>query len=121
GTLVVAAASPGAKELFPPVVLSPTLGLAGQAVREGRLRSSVDVLNDPAVQVPENRRQSWARAGMVTALAAPLRGRGRTIGVLSLGFREKHEVMEDEGALVEAFADQAAIALDNARLYEETD
>jgi GAF domain-containing protein len=121
GTLVVAAASPGAKELFPPVVLSPTLGLAGQAVREGRLRWSVDVLNDPAVQVPENRRQSWARAGMVTALAAPLRGRGRTIGVLSLGFREKHEVMEDERALVEAFADQAAIALDNARLYEETD
>lgn len=121
GTLWVAAASPGAEELYPPAVLSPTLGLAGQAVREGRLCWSSDVLDDPEIQVPESRRQSWARAGMVAALAAPLGGHDRTIGVLSLGFREKHELVDDERALVEAFADQAAIALDNARLYEETD
>lgn len=121
GTLVVAAASPGAAELFPPVVLSPTLGLAGRAVREGRLCWSLDVLGDPEIRVPENRRQSWASAGMVTALAAPLRGRGRTIGVLSLGFRRRRDLREDERALVQGFADQAAIALENARLYEEAD
>ena len=106
---------------FPPVVLTPSLGLAGRAVREGRLCWSRDVLDDPDIQVPENRRQSWANAGMVTALAAPLRGRGRTIGVLSLGFRERRDLSEDERALVEAFADQAAIALENARLYEEAE
>jgi GAF domain-containing protein len=121
GTLVVAAASPGAAELFPPVILSPSLGLAGRAVRERRLCWSLDVLADPEIQVPENRRQSWASAGIVTALAAPFRGRGRTIGVLSLGFRERRDLPEDERALVQAFADQAAIALENARLYEEAD
>jgi GAF domain-containing protein len=121
GTLVVAAASPGAAELFPPVVLSPTLGLAGPAVREGRLCWSQDVLHEPEIRVPENRRQSWASAGMVTALAAPLRGRGRIIGVLSLGFRERRDLREDERALVQGFADQAAIALESARRYEEAD
>jgi GAF domain-containing protein len=121
GTLVVAAASPGAAELFPPVVLTPSLGLVGRAVREGRLCWSRDVLNDPLIQVPENRRQHWASAGMVSALAAPLRGRGRTIGVLSLGFSERRDLSEDERALVEAFADQAAIALNNAHLYEDAE
>ena len=121
GTLSVAAASPGAAELFPPVVLTPRLGLAGRAVQEGRLCWSLDVLDDPAIQVPENRRQSWARAGIVTALAAPLRGRGRIVGVLSLGFPERRDLTADEQALVEAFTDQAAIALENARLYEEAE
>ncbi len=121
GTLSVAAASPGAAELFPPVVLTPRLGLAGRAVQEGRLCWSLNVLDDPAIQVPENRRQSWAHAGIVTALAAPLRGRGRIVGVLSLAFPERRDLPADEQALVEAFTDQAAIALGNARLYEEAE
>jgi GAF domain-containing protein len=121
GTLVVAAASPGAHDLFPPVVLTPDLGLAGRAVRDGRLTWSRDVLADRDIRMPESRRRSWASAGMVTALAAPLRGRGRTIGVLSLGFPEQRDLTEDERALAQAFADQAAIALENARLTEETE
>jgi len=121
GTLTVIAASPGATDLFPPVVLTPDLGLAGRAVRQRRICWSADVLADPEIHVPESRRRSWAASKMVTALAAPLRGRGRIVGVLSLGFRTRRELPEDERALAQAFADQAALALENARLYEEAD
>lgn len=121
GTLAVIAASPGAADLFPPVVLTPDLGLAGRAVRQRRVCWSANVLADPDIRVPESRRRVWAGAGMLTALAAPLRGRGRIVGVLSLGFRKERDLPEDERVLAQAFADQAALALENARLYEESD
>src|SRR4029450_9323210 len=105
GTLAVIAASPGAADLFPPVVLTPDLGLAGRAVRQGRICWSADVLADPEIRVPESRGRPWAASKMVTALAAPLRGRGRIVGVLSLGFRKRRDLPEDERALAQAFAD----------------
>src|SRR4030095_11957167 len=119
--LAVIAASPGPAALSPPVVLTPDLGLAGRAVRQGRVCWSADVLADPDIRIPESRRRAWAGAGMQTALAAPLRGRGRIVGVLSLGFPKERELPEDERVLAEAFAGQAALPLENARLYEEAD
>ncbi len=55
------------------------------------------------------------------ALATPLKLRGQTIGVL--GLQEMDEAREwspDEIALVEAVSEQVALALENARLFEET-
>jgi two-component system NtrC family sensor kinase len=53
-------------------------------------------------------------------VSVPLRAHGRLIGVLCLA-RELGGVFSDkELALIESFGDQAAVALDNARLYGET-
>jgi len=45
--------------------------------------------------------------------------RERLIGVLCLDHAEAHAYTEDDVRVAEAFAAQAAIAIDNARLYEE--
>jgi GAF domain-containing protein len=59
--------------------------------------------------------------GRRTALAVPLRVRGEPIGVLEFYDQDTGRAWsQDERALVEALADQAALALENARLFEDT-
>jgi PAS domain S-box-containing protein len=56
-----------------------------------------------------------------SALAMPIRLRGQTIGVLDF-YQEGQDWTwtDEERALVETLADQAALALENARLFTET-
>lgn len=49
---------------------------------------------------------------------APLTARGETLGVLAVGFRAQHRFTTVEKQLLEALAEMAALALDNARLFE---
>ncbi len=53
-------------------------------------------------------------------LGVPLIVQGRSIGVLSLDSHELNHFNQDHIRLVSAFADQVAIALENARLYTDT-
>jgi GAF domain-containing protein/HAMP domain-containing protein len=56
-----------------------------------------------------------------TALIVPVNVRGQTIGVFKLGESEdRHHWNEDEIALVKTIADQVGLAIENARLLEET-
>jgi PAS domain S-box-containing protein len=52
-----------------------------------------------------------------TAAVLPMRGRGRTLGLLSLYFRPGSLVGDDDLATAQDVADRAGLALDNARLY----
>ncbi len=52
-------------------------------------------------------------------LGVPLLSRDRTIGMISLTRREKHAFSEEDALWVLAFAAQAGVALENARLYAE--
>ncbi len=52
-------------------------------------------------------------------LAAPISGRGRQLGVLAVTGRRAPLFASDDLDLVQLLADQAAIVLDGARLYEE--
>ncbi len=51
----------------------------------------------------------------------PLKRADRVIGMLSIVFVELHRFSEMEIELLTAFADQAAIAIENARLYTQAD
>jgi two-component system NtrC family sensor kinase len=51
-------------------------------------------------------------------VALPLLTRERVVGALSVGDRAGRELSPHELQALQAFADQAAVALDNARLYE---
>ncbi len=71
--------------------------------------------------------QQWAgravvldKANVRRILSVPLKTRNRIIGVLDL-FDTEHTGLftDDEVRLLSLFADQAAVAVDNARLYEE--
>ncbi len=59
-------------------------------------------------------------AGTRTMCGTPLRREGRAIGALII-YRDRHlPFTPDELALQQSFADQAAIAIENARLFNET-
>jgi two-component system, NtrC family, sensor kinase len=96
------------------VVVPSGEGIAGRAVRDLRPRQSADLFHDPRVRYRELPRQSGLRA----AMAAPLRVGDRAIGVIEVFHREVHQFTAAEEELLVALADQAAIALEHARLYE---
>lgn len=54
-----------------------------------------------------------------THIAVPLRSRGRVVGDLCLGYRVARVVNQDEMKFLEGLANQAAIAIENARLHRE--
>ena len=55
-------------------------------------------------------------------LCAPLQTRGRTIGVIYVDNRAQIGLFqEDDLSLLETFATQAAVTIENARLYTQTD
>jgi hypothetical protein len=58
--------------------------------------------------------------GMVALLGVPLLVGDEVIGVLFAADRTERPFEHDEVALLSAFADHAAIALNNARLYDES-
>ncbi|HEX6468198.1 MAG TPA: GAF domain-containing protein [Streptosporangiaceae bacterium] len=55
---------------------------------------------------------------LVALLGVPLVIRGEAVGALFAADRSERSFQADEIALLSAFADHAAVALDNARLYE---
>ncbi len=90
-------------------------GISGLAVQERRPVQSRDLNDDPRVRFPQMARG----AGFRSMLAAPLRVGDRAIGALSVLRRDVHEFSTAEEDLLLALADQAAIALEHARLYGE--
>ncbi len=53
-------------------------------------------------------------------LGLPLRIGKRVLGVMTIAFERLHDFTEDELRVLELFADQAAVAVENARLFERT-
>ena len=58
-------------------------------------------------------------AGLLTVAGTPLRREGKTIGILIVYRDRLAPFTEDELALQQSFADQAAIAIENSRLFNE--
>jgi PAS domain S-box-containing protein len=97
--------------------LPPGVGVAGRAVAEGKPVWSADVLSDPEVVVDDAVRGVFGLTTDRAILGVPLRTRGRIIGSLTLGDRMGRTFSPTDITLLQAFADQAAVALETARLY----
>jgi signal transduction histidine kinase/DNA-binding response OmpR family regulator len=54
-----------------------------------------------------------------STLAVPLKAKGQVVGVLSVESAEAHVFSQDEVQLVSILATQAAVAMENARLYQK--
>jgi GAF domain-containing protein/CHASE3 domain sensor protein len=58
--------------------------------------------------------------GTRSEMALPLRSRGRVIGAMTVQSAEEAAFDETDIAVMQAMADQVAVAIDNARLFAET-
>jgi PAS domain S-box-containing protein len=101
----------------PPLVLPPGVGLAGRAALEQRLLTTTQVLTDPAITYTPELRARLGRLDLHAAMAAPLLVKGETIGVLGIAAGPGRVFDGEARGLTEAFADQAAVALNTARLF----
>jgi GAF domain-containing protein len=91
-------------------------GLIGLAVSSGRAVRSDDLREDPR----SARRDLDEKEGIRSMLSVPLRVGGQIIGVISAFSTEARAFGDRQQAVLESFADQAGIAIQNARLFEET-
>jgi PAS domain S-box-containing protein len=94
-------------------------GVLGRAVALGRPVTSADGPSEPDLPLPD-----WLLAlnrshGLTAVIGVPLTARGHVVGGLVVGDTRGRVYTDEEQALVAAFADQAAVALDNARRYRE--
>jgi len=60
-----------------------------------------------------------ARQGLISYLGVPLIARGEILGALSFFTKEKHQFTTEEVEFLSTLAGHAAIAIDNAQLYEQ--
>jgi GAF domain-containing protein/nitrogen-specific signal transduction histidine kinase/ActR/RegA family two-component response regulator len=119
--LSLAVAGPAADVLPEGHVVPRGVGLVGRVVREGRALTSRDVLEDPTVALTPEWRRRLGRIGPQAVAAAPLRINGTLVGVLSLADRGGRVFSDAELTLLQTFADHGAAALQNARLYAESE
>ncbi|HLC42697.1 MAG TPA: GAF domain-containing protein, partial [Methylomirabilota bacterium] len=95
------------------------IGIAGLAVRERSVVTTENILADPRIELTPQMQRAFQQASICSSLSAPLIVKDRVIGALSFGDRESRAFTTEEIQLAQAFADQAALALENARLFEE--
>jgi two-component system NtrC family sensor kinase len=110
--------SPGYMDYIRNIPIVPERGLAsGRALLEGRLVHIPDVKADPEYTLLEGQRLGDYR----TILAVPMLREGTPIGVLILTRSEVRPFTDKQIELVSTFADQAAIAIENVRLFESVE
>jgi len=96
------------------VPLAPERGsVSGRALLEGRAVHIPDAESDPDFTF------ATAGAGIRSALGVPMLREGVPIGVLALARSDARPFTDKQLDLVSTFADQAAIAIENVRLFDE--
>ena len=96
-----------------------TLGsFSGRAVLEGCTIHTPDARAAAQSDFPDSRKVIEA-AGVRSQLTVPLLRNGQPIGVLAAHRFERRAFNDAEIALLETFANQAVIAIENARLFSE--
>src|SRR5262249_30161427 len=108
--------APDFQEFLERYPIVPGRGTAtGRAALEGIIVHIPDVLADPEYTLTEGQRIAGYRA----LLAVPLMREGAAIGALVMARIAQRPFTPKQMKLASAFADQAVIAIENVRLFEE--
>jgi two-component system, NtrC family, sensor kinase len=109
-------APPGTMELWERVPIRAGRGTAaGRALLERRPVQIADVQADPEYDFPEAQKLQ----GLRTVLAVPLLREGVPLGTIGLWKTEVAPFTEKQIELLTTYADQAVIAIENVRLFDE--
>jgi signal transduction histidine kinase len=103
-------------QAYYPIPLSRDF-VAGRAILD---RTVVDVPDVATFDMPERARQLMQKIGVRAATFAPMLKAGEAIGVVYVARREPGALSAKQIALLQTFADQATIAIENVRLFNET-
>ncbi|MCL4877956.1 MAG: GAF domain-containing protein [Anaerolineae bacterium] len=90
-------------------------GLSGYVIEHDELVVTGDVSNDPRIAVP-----AFMNEPVQAMALAPMHARGRIIGIVSVMHYEPYTFSEEQTGVLQAVADQLGVALDNAKLFEDT-
>jgi signal transduction histidine kinase len=105
--------------LRPGVVFPDAAGMVGLAVRERQTVVTPNILTDPRVALTPELRAAIEHAQYHAVLAVPLLVQDRVVGALGIGDLAGRSFGAEDIEIVRAFADQAAIALENHQLYRD--
>ena len=97
----------------PPVKVGSSI--SGLAVKEKKPIFVLDVKKDPRYMYP----QIAEKEGLCSMLAVPMIVKDKVIGVLNIYTSEPYEFKEEEIKIIQTIANQAALAIENTRLFEE--
>ncbi|MFN8621535.1 MAG: GAF domain-containing protein [Chloroflexota bacterium] len=94
-------------------------GMNGLAALQGTSLRTADYANDPRIPHAPDDQATAERMGLGAMAVAPLRTpREGIVGTLAISYRAPRQIPQSSIDLLQGMADQAAIALSNARLYE---
>jgi len=103
------------------VVYAAGMGTPGLAVTEPKPVILSDVLHEARVKLTPEMRALISRAPFRAVLAVPIVLHSEIIGTLCMLDRPGRRFTDDEAWFAQAVAHQSALALENARLYEEAE
>src|SRR5262249_48761929 len=112
-----ATASLGTSWILRDIPIEAERGTASGRALLGRVVHIADVKSDPEYTLVEGQRLGDCR----TILSVPMLREGVPIGVLTLLRSEIRPFADKQIELVTTFADQAAIAIENVRLFESVE
>ena len=81
----------------------------------GKAVSIYDVDSDPRATYPKEA----AEEGIKSILSVPINLKGNVIGVMRIYTSEPRDFSDDEITFISSLAEQAALAMENARLYQK--
>jgi PAS domain S-box-containing protein len=111
---LVTGAARGFRSLVPGgVSIAPGEGIAGAVAVTGRPIVVEDATRDPRVM-----REITDPHGIRSFIHLPIKLAGEVFGVFGVHFGKPHTFGNEEQRLLEALAQRAALAIENARLYE---
>jgi PAS domain S-box-containing protein len=93
-------------------------GISGYIAKEKRHLAIPDNYYDDKRHFPEHREKA-RECGFRSCLGVPMKIKEKVIGVLVVLSKNPKEYTEEEIMLLSSFADQAAIAIENAQLFKE--
>ena len=94
-------------------------GIASIASSQRRSVATADCLTDPRLSYADEVKAAFEKSHHRAVLSAPLIVQGRVLGALNVADRTGRVFSDAELEVAQTFANQAAIALENARLYDE--